>query len=330
LEEAKTQKLMDLPLEGDWTIVEDALASMVAECSIGKALFGAAFDKLLRNKASTVVANALQKLLPGPITAALLAENRAWLIEELRKTGHDAMEPEPPRDCEVRYRGALIVMKVASTFDEYTLNVDALVRGADVGNGVIPPILCENLLVLGRAPDAPKVVVDKAMLEANITARQAVVELMQGKVENGDVITTTLEEHRMLLLQLDRSFRLEIAFFASVIGERAERRLLDEVLAVLPTEAAPRTPAQVLSSLDALGRNKLVEFVGLSLQATFRSVVNIVQTISRQQAPALDGSHLSPLMVAIMSRLALWCVSEGQAALGTQNAWSGRLLRKTS
>ena len=44
--------------------------------------------------------------------------------------------------------------------------------------------------------------------------------------------------------------------------------------------------------------------------------MNIVQTISRQPAPAMDGSHLSPFMASIMSRLALWCVSEGAGSSG--------------
>jgi hypothetical protein len=307
LPEAETEELVNLPVDGDWSVVERSLSFVVQDSITGKALFGSAFAKLLRGKATTAINKKVQELLAGPITQAALDANRAQFLAEMLVMGRDAMEAQPVRDIEVRYRGALIVAKVSTAYDEYSLIVNATVRGAAVECGILAPLFCENDLVPPSAAGAPKLQVEKSVVDTNAAARHAAEELMRSKVHSGLVIVSTLEEHRLLLLQLDRSFRLEIAFFASVSGDGAERRVRDEVLKVLPKAAALRTTTQVLDSLVVLGKAKLLEFCGVGLQATFRSVVGIVEAIAAGKPPAFDGTNLSPFMAAILEQMALFC-----------------------
>ena len=50
-----------------------------------------------------------------------------------------------------------------------------------------------------------------------------------------------------------------------------------------------------------------MEFVGLSLQATFRSAKAIVTSIKGNSAPAYDGTNLSIFMKDIMQQVSLFC-----------------------
>jgi len=308
LEENIVDELISMKVGEEWFQVEAKLATIVQDSIVGKALFGAAFSKLLRGKVSAVIAEQVDEIGKATrIGKGILEGNRKAFLDKMAAMGRDPMEARPPRGVEARYRGSLIVSRVTSAHDEYCLKVDAAVRGAAVENKVLPGLLCEDSLVSkvvgsGATPD-----VDAAVVEANKKARAAAEELMKGKVHSGAIIQATFYEKRSLLLQLDRSFRLELDLFASVSGEGAERRLLDEVVAILPKEGHSNTQNEVLALLALLQQSKLLEFAGVGLQATFRSVVGIVEAIDSNKAPAFDGSNLSPFMKSVMEEVARFC-----------------------
>lgn len=313
LEEERVEQLVGLKAEDDWAKVEESLATVVHESIVGKALFGAAFAKLLRGKTTDLITTQVAKLLLGAVSQSALDENREGFLRLMKALDRDAMEPQPPREVAIRYRRALVMAKVTSAFDEYSIKVDALVRGAAVDSGALPPMFCEDSLV-PKLQENATLQVDAAILVGNMSARRAAAELMKGKVHSGTVIQEMLQEQRSLLLQLDRSFRLEIDFWSSVSGDRAEQRLLDEVIAVMPKPDLPKTTAEVLDALAKLGQMKLLEFAGVALQSTFRSVISIVEAIHCGKAPGFDGSNMSSFMTSIMGAAALFCKFEEPAS----------------
>lgn len=306
MDEDKVDELVSLGREDEWSAVEGALASVVQDSMVGKSIFGGAFAKLMREKVSAVVDEHVANLASGNITEVSLAENRAAFLQAMKDMNRDPMEPQPLHDIDLRYRVALVVATVCTVYEEYCLKVDAYVRGLAVDLGVLPPLLCENSLV--PVPPLRAVnTVAASVVAVNKKAREAVEELLRGKVQSAFVVQTILQEKKNIIRQLDRSFRLEIAFFASVSGPIAELRLRDEVLKVLPTLTQQKSTTETITLLRHLGNQKLLEFVGVGLQATFRSVISIIEAIDLGKPPAFDGSVLSPFMAAVMDQVALFC-----------------------
>ena len=241
LDPEAVDQLVALPADGDWATVETVLAGVVCDSSTGRNLFGAALAKLMRSKCSGIIDAHVAELAAAPITQAALDANREQVVNELRSRGRDPMEAQSVRNVDVRYRGALIVAKVTSGLDEYCLKVDAFVRGGAVSAGTLPLLLCESSLVPAGAGALPKMTVDEAVLAKNRQARSTVEELLKNKTKSGISIQQAFEQHKYTLLQIDRSFRLEMSFFASVVGDGAESRLRDEVLSLLPKAGNEKT-----------------------------------------------------------------------------------------
>ena len=155
--------------------------------------------------------------------------------------------------------------------------------------------------------------VAEAVFAKNRQARSTVEELLKNKTKSGISIQQAFEQHKYTLLQIDRSFRLEMSFFASVVGDGAESRLRDEVLSLLPKAGNVKTLQGVRASLDALSKSKLVEFCGVGLQGTFRSVQAIIQACIENRPPAFDGSNLSGFMALVVDRVSLFCMCDSDA-----------------
>ena len=324
LEERLVQDVLSLGGDENWCQVEMSLASIVSASAVGKALFGAAFAKLLRGRASAVVSSRVTEIFSEPVTQESLDRHRDAFILEMKRLGRDPAEAQTPHEVSVRYRGALVTATVTSALDEYCLKVDAAVRGSAVAGGQLKGLFCEDSLV----PDAPDTgtatQVDEGLLVANQKARAAAEDLMRGKVQSGTAIKDTLLQHRTLLLQIDRSFRLEIDFWCSVSGDRAEKRLLDEVLVARPKVNESKSATEALAALAKLGNSRLLEFSGVSLQATFRSVVGVVEAIAAGRAPGFDGSNLSPFMRAVMESASLFCKHEEAGSAGAATIMYGK------
>lgn len=307
LDETAMDELIALKADGDWSTVEVTLAQVVQDTEVGKSIFSSACTKLLRGKTSQIIDEHVHKLLTANITQVVLDRHQEDWVKAMHVLGRDAMEACPPRMVDVRYRRALVSVKVSSAFEEYTVKVDAAIRGAAVDRALLTPMFCENSLVPKSAGQGFAHNIDAAVLANNKSARSAAEELLRGKVQSGTIIQQTLNEHRSLLFQLDRSFRLEVEFWGSVSGERAEKRLLDEVLAILPQANSIKSTGDVIRSLTEFSTSKLLEFAGVRLQATLRSVVNVVEAIHSGRAPAFDGSNMSPFMTAIMDAVGYFC-----------------------
>ena len=274
--------------------------------TIGKLLFGPAFSKLLQGKFSYVIARKILELQAVDITLETLQRNRAQFLEELQAIGKDPMEASPTREVELRYRGALVPTKVTRTYDEYSMWVTAVTHGIAVDRGTLRPLFCEHELVPPRRP-APAIAVSPEVTKAAAAARLAAEELLKGKVQSAIVIQTALDTHAPVLMQLDRQFRLEVAFFKSVSANGAQKRLKDEVLSCLPGHGQIFTETDSLEYLHRLGNSKLIEFCGVGLQATFRSVVSVVEAIKNKLSPAYDATSMSSFMTDIMYRMAYFC-----------------------
>ena len=102
-------------------------------------------------------------------------------------------------------------------------------------------------------------------------------------------------------------------FFA---GEKAAKKLEDDILACLPMDGSDLTEDQSLTRLDNLGRGGLLKFCGIGMEAVYNGVRSLVCWISHKRAPALDLSSPSPFLLSVQARLArfLSVMSEGGAA----------------
>lgn len=238
-----------------------------------------------------------------------MGANRKGFIEAVRSKGRDPMEIVPPREVDVRYRDVVVPIQVSSLYDEYSAWTTAAAHGLAVDLGVLVPLFVESELVKPGRPK-PTISVAKEVVVASAAARAAANEVLFGEVHTADAIQAALNSNKHVFTQLDRAWRLEAAFYASVSGSGAEKRLHEEVLACLPSESDAKTTETSLRMFDHLAASKLLEFCGLGLQATFRTIRYVVESIGNKAAPPLDNDNMTGFMKIVMDRLKLYCCAE--------------------
>ena len=317
---SETHKLMNLPVDADWASLQTELATVVQGSQIGMRLFGAAWSKLLQGKVSKLVEATIEDLQQKDITKTSLAKNRENFLNDVRASGKEPMEAFAPRTVDVRYRGAVVPIKITSIYDEYLMAAAGVVHGLAVDKGVLTPMFCEQDLVdQHRKPWAFTVAPE--VVQGSQAARAAATEMLRGKVHSAETLQNFFDTHSSVCLQLDRGFRLEIAFFQSVSGSGAERRLQEEILLCLPTAKNDITAQASLRALDKLESSKLMQFCGLGLQATFRSVRALVSGIVHNSPPNISGDSLTPFMKNILAAAGRFCTytrPQGSAQAGQQ------------
>jgi hypothetical protein len=106
------------------------------------------------------------------------------------------------------------------------------------------------------------------------------------------------------LRSIDRFLKLEAALFLSSIGDQAELRLNEAILACLPAVGNDFEIDRSLQKLDELGKGKLLQFCGVALKSTFTIVRGYVQALADSRAPIFKGATDTPFLKNVKKALA--------------------------
>lgn len=172
---------------------------------------------------------------------------------------------------------------------------------------MIPALWCENQLVKQPRP-LVQITIDACILEQAKMVREAASESVETGNGSAALIEATLNSNQKVYKSIDKMWRVEESFWTSVLGDGAGNRLKEEVRACLPSDQEEKTMDDSLKDLASLGKSKLLEFAGLGLQASFRSVVAFVTAVEGNRKPSYDGEKDSALMKTVMEKCALWCI----------------------
>ena len=135
----------------------------------------------------------------------------------------------------LRYRGTDFECMVSSSLEETSLKLGCIMKGLAVEQGALAPLWVESQLVpTGHSVGKGSVDID---LLKEVTVARALAEAMvkdEGELSS-DMVSEVLRNKESTLISLDRLFKIEISFMRQMVGAAGEKRLLDEVLALLPS-----------------------------------------------------------------------------------------------
>lgn len=140
------------------------------------------------------------------------------------------------RTVELNYRGIPFECKVSSPVEELTLKLSCYIKGLAVEKGLLKPLWVEEQLIpLGCT--LGKGTVERGLLKEAKVARALAESLVRDEgVQNADLIADVIRVKESTLISLDRLFKIELQFMKEMLGAAGERRLLEEVLKLLPNE----------------------------------------------------------------------------------------------
>ena len=135
----------------------------------------------------------------------------------------------------LHYRGIDFECMVSSSLEETSLKLGCIMEGLAAELGALAPLWVESQLV-PNGHSVGKGSVDPELLK-EVTEARALAETMakdEGELSS-DMVSEVLRNKEGTLISLGRLFEIEIPFMRQMVGAAGEKRLLDEVLALLPS-----------------------------------------------------------------------------------------------
>jgi hypothetical protein len=202
---------------------------------------------------------------------------------------------------------------VTSIFEEYDLVFASCLKSAAVDNELLAPLLLENALV-PASREIEKVKIDKDVLTNASIARVAAMGFAEVEdVHTGDAICAMLHARHGVLVVMDRTLKVEEAFFASMNGKAGTEQLRTAILATLPIAACPKSLDESVQLLGNIGKSALLAYCGAGPSGAFKIVRSWLVTMQSGRAPAFTEAASSAFIDAVKARLAYFCRNEASS-----------------
>ena len=150
-------------------------------------------------------------------------------------------------------------------------------------------------------------VFDEFLLGPTRIARTSVAKVaMESGAENDDQLNAVLAAKARSILALDPSCHVELALFAALCGENSEKRLLDAVLAMMPT-ATKRVGAQTFcQNVQQLMRTQMFTYGASSAKNKVAAVQKWIERIVADRPPEMKVADECPLLREIAFRFSFF------------------------
>ena len=167
-------------------------------------------------------------------------------------------------------------------------------------------LFCEDEVVLDKIVMSKSIHPD--LLKASLVARRACNDFAMDDIANG--IKMALSKKASFLLQVDRMFKIELAFWDQTIGDSASGRLVDAIMRCFPNLEQVRTMAQAKALLAKLPDSKLATLCGMGLQALLSTVSELLDNIMMGMSPNWKKIAGSPVAEKLPASFARFCTTE--------------------
>ena len=274
-----------------WIEVESDLQCLLDASPLAAVVFSAGVSWLAQRGAEKLLHGAAQELRGKNLTQKFLDSLLASLKQKFAEKHIDFRAPFLRKVVKFRYRLQEVEAYCMSHFDHWMLLQEAHVKTVALQNNLLPPLFCEDELA-PLSPTDTQCTVEPALLERNLRAREAASEYLPLASEHtGPNISHLMSKRILALLQLDRFFKIEAAFFLGQVGAAAEQRVKKMVLECLPSVDAPakKTIEGSLEALERLATQRIITFSGPGPAAALQSVLEIVRALSEHAKPRFEN-----------------------------------------
>jgi hypothetical protein len=294
-----------LNAKGEWSDVSEHLDRVVAASPLGRKLFGFAYDSILAEKVAKVIQGHLAALDRHKVDGPAVEASTVAIKTGIAAIHNVSMLPER-RVISLGYRGVQLKVEVSTVHDEVKYRLMAYLKGRAVQGDQLVPLFCENVLV-GTVVANPHEF-DKLLVKEAEVARKVANDMVQGDVQScGNFLREMLLQKQVLLMSMDPTFNIEIAFFIAMSGTGGEQRLEQEVLLCLPSLANPFTVTTSVQKLTSLADGQLYRFTSRSAQGAFGVVRELMAAMEAGRSPNVGACQGTPFLRQVAQLLPYFC-----------------------
>ena len=219
---------------GSWQPIATVLPRVVDSSMLGIMMFGWLLVPVLAESMQTFTDKCIDESLSGEVNTASIEKCAADCFQQAVSLGAVAVLGHR-KNIKISYRGMqLIVQHTRGYEEELAIRIAAKLKSRCVGAGV--PLLVFESSVLGapkqEAKDAPKVQPEalKDFAMAGATANG----MLKEQVLSGELVKEMITTKGQICVQVDKTFKIELALLVTACGEGGVARVQDLALEALP------------------------------------------------------------------------------------------------
>lgn len=285
---------------GAWSQVRGEILRVVAGSTLGGKMFGFVAECLAAESLSQKIDESLAKLKAGNIDAA--AVHRCVEACEQESAQHKwDMVLRHKRQVVAMYRNIEIKVQVDSVRDEIEVRLAATIKTLALTNGLEELSFEKSLL--GDAIGIKHTIDSSILAEYNVARKSANKMFQDDEWGSGDDLCALLKSKRALLLQFDRSFKLELAVVEALNGQAGATLLFANVLECLPGKGAHPTLLQAGQGIAKVMSSKLYSFVCRETQALVSAAKELIDKLERGASPAITHFKDRPFLKDVVEVL---------------------------
>ena len=133
--------------------------------------------------------------------------------------------------------------------------------------------------------------VDQSLIKGMVSARKAFNALLDNKeVDSASDIQQVIKKEEAFLLDLEKTFDLELQFLIQQMGPQGEERVLELVMSLMPKPGMNPVPTMsaVLASVADLQTSKLLQMQSKGVQGQLQAVRDMIQRLQLGKPPGID------------------------------------------
>ena len=298
--------------KADWLPMADTLDRVTQGSSIGMKVFGFTIPLLRGAAVKKVMTDELLKLTGVELTVDRVAAARAEVTKLLKGVPGLATLPAL-REITVSYRGVDIAVPVQSVTEELQIRLAAVVKTRARDQDLLPALFMEDSLVArNRVPELGKVQ-PELLAEAKVARATANQMLGSENWLHGEAVQSLLDKKGSTLIALDRTFAIERCFILAMLGEAGEKRLLEELVEILPSELRAISLKDSASKVATLMGTDLFRFCSRSAQGGVKATHHLLQNMVLGFPPSFGASESCGMLLVVKQHMPFFvrqCVNE--------------------
>jgi len=240
--------------EGSWQPIADTVASVVDSSNLGTKMFGWLLSSIQAERMEIFTEKVIQEKLSDTVEPNTVTEVHELCVQEAARLGA-LINLREKRDITLKYRGIELVCKdVKSYEEELNLRVAAFLKTRAVG-GKVPVLVFENSVLEPPSDEHAKDPrIHSKVLEEFAMARNTANEMLRDQVLSGELVKEMLTKRAQVCMQVDKTFKLEMALLDTACGDGGVKRVQALVLEALPTSTSRKTLEESMQQLAMLSQ----------------------------------------------------------------------------
>ncbi len=269
-----------------WKDVKAEIKNLCSGTQLGMKMFGFALNHVASAEASELIEETVSLLEGMHLDIECVKEVRGNIRVELDKIATARICSER-RAIQIRYRGLDIQVEVMGLEEEITRRLAAHIKSKAVEARALELFSCEEALIPLQTQDASQEDgVDADLVKEAVVARASADKILKESAwTSGENLLEILNEKMVLLLQVDETFKIELAMVEHMVRGGGEARLHQQVLYCLPAVGKPVNVASCALELVSVQKSVLHKFCNRATQGSVAVVIDAVRSLQRGLPP---------------------------------------------